>query len=131
MSGIYGIWKHEMAYEGSSTVTTQTIREDGSYQTHMVFTTGGGCQQHIYHYGTLEIGSTTLKLNFKSGKTEMKECEDLSKNFDTRDFTEAETHEAKSLLEQEIPYTVEGDTLTTRVSSPMGEMEVVYNRQVE
>lgn len=132
MSSIYGIWKHEMVSEGSSTVTTHTIREDGSYETHMIFAMGSGCQQHIYHHGKLDIGKATLRLNFDSGKTEMRECEEPAKNFGMRDFTEEETNEVISLLEQqEIPYTVEGDKLTMTVKGPTGEMKVVYNRQVE
>ena len=131
MSNIYGIWKHEMDYGGSSTVTTQTIRDDGSYETHMIYAMGGGCGQHIYHYGKLDVGEVSLRVNFESGETEMMDCEDPSRNFDRRGFTEAEIDEATSLLGQEIPYTVEGDRLTMTVKVPMGEMEVVYDRQAE
>jgi hypothetical protein len=56
-------------------------------------------------------------------------CTDPSRNFGTRDFTEAEIDEARRLLSQEIPYSVEGDSLMMKVSGPMGEMKVVYNRQ--
>ena len=129
MSGIHGVWKHEMVYGGASMVTVQTIREDGSYETHMVFPMGGGCRQHIFHYGHVEIGDTTLKLRFESGTTTMKGCEDASKNFESRGFTEAEINEAQTLLAQEIPYTVDGDTLTTTVQGPGGQMKIDYTRQ--
>lgn len=131
MSSIYGTWKHEMDYGGSSTVTTQTIREDGSYETHMIYAMDGGCRQHIVHYGKLDIGEVSLRVNFESGETEMRDCEDSSRNFDRRGFTEVEINEAKNLLRQEIPYTVDDDRLTMTVKGPMDEMEVVYNRQVE
>ncbi|MCG8605219.1 hypothetical protein MJD09_09500 [bacterium] len=49
----------------------------------------------IYHYGTVETGEGTLKLNFISGKTKMIGCEDPSKNFDLRGFTNAEVDEAR------------------------------------
>ena len=127
-SSVYGIWKHKMLDRGSSTVTIQTIRDDGTYETHMIFSFGGGCEQHIHHHGTLEIGDVTLKLSFESGETRMTGCTDPSKNFDTRDFTEAEIDEARSLLAQEIPYSIEGDSLMMTVRGPMGEMKVVYNR---
>ena len=56
-------------------------------------------------------------------------CADASKNFEMRDFTEAEVNEAETLLAQEIPYSVEGDTFTTTVQGPGGSMDVVYKRQ--
>lgn len=128
-SSVYGIWKHNIVDRGSSTVTIQTIGDDGTYETHMIFSCGGGCEQHIHHHGTIEIGDFTLKLNFESGETRKTGCADPSKNFDTRDFTEAEIEEARSLLAQEIPYSIEGDSLTMTVRGPMGEMKVVYDRQ--
>lgn len=131
MSSIYGIWKHETAAGESSVITTQTIREDGSYETHMIFVLGAGCRQHVYHYGRVMISEATLKLIFDSGKTEMTGCEDSSKNFDLRGFTSAEIEDARSLLAQEIPYTIENDTLTTTVKGPMGQLNVEYRRQVK
>lgn len=131
MSTIHGVWRHEIGSGDSSVITTQTIRENGSYETHMSFSLGAGCRQHIYHHGKIRIGEATLKLTIESGKTEMTGCEDPSRNFDLRDFTAAEIEDAKGLLAQEIPYTVENDTLTTTVKGPMGQMEVVYERQVE
>jgi hypothetical protein len=128
-SSVYGIWKHQVVDRGFSTVTIQTIRDDFTYETHMIFSLDGGCEQHIHHHGTLEIGDATLKLSFESGETRMTGCTDPSRNFDTRDFTEAEIDEARRLLSQEIPYSVEGDSLMMKVSGPMGEMKVVYNRQ--
>lgn len=126
---VYGIWKHEMVDRDSSTVTIQTIREDGTYETHMIFYFDGGCEQHIHHHGTLQIGDATLNMSFESGETRMTGCTDPSKNFDTRDFTEAEIDEARTLLAQEIPYSIEGDSLVMTVRGPMGEMKIVYNRQ--
>ena len=132
MSSIHGVWKYETAYRGgASTVMIQTIREDGRYETHMVYPMVGGGRQDIFHYGRADVGAATLKLHFESGKTRMTGCEDASKNFEIRHFTEAETNEARTLLAQEIPYTVEGDTLTTIVKAAGGEMKVVYKRQVE
>lgn len=128
-SSVYGIWKHTMVDRGSSAVTVQTIRTDGTNETHMIYSFGGGCEQHIHHYGTIEIGDVTLKLNFEAGETSMRGCTDPSKNFDTRAFTEAEIDEARSLLAQEIPYSIEGDSLMMTVRGPMGEMKVAYNRQ--
>lgn len=130
-SSVYGTWKNEMASGDSSVITTQTIREDGSYETHMIFPVGAGCRQHIYHYGEVTIGETTLQLTLASGKTAMTGCENGSQNFALRDLTRAELEEARRLLAQEIPYTVDDDTLTTTVNSPMGEMNVAYERQVE
>ncbi|MCG8603707.1 hypothetical protein MJD09_01735 [bacterium] len=49
MSKIYGIWKHEMKQGDSVSVITQSIREDGSYETHMIYAIGAGCQQHTRH----------------------------------------------------------------------------------
>ena len=97
----------------------------------MIFSFGGGCEQHIHHYGTLEIGDDTLQLTFESGETRMTGCTDPSRNFDTRDFTEAEVDEARTLLAQEIPYSIEGDSLMMTVMGPEGEMKVVYNRSSE
>lgn len=131
MSSVYGVWKHEMGSGDSSVITTQTIREDGSYETHMIFSLGAGCRQHVYHYGKIMIGEATLKLTLGSGQTEMTGCEDSSRNFDLRDLTSAEIEEARGLLAQEIPYTVEDDTLTTTLQGPMGQMNVVYERQVK
>lgn len=96
-SSVYRIWKHKMVDRGSSTVTIQTIRDDGTYETHMIFSFGGGCEQHIHHHGTFEIGDATLKLSFESGETRMTGCTDPSKNFDTRDFTEAEAARRRGL----------------------------------
>ena len=128
-SRIYGIWQHTVVDRGSSTVTIQTIRDDGTYETRMIFSFGGGCEQHIHHHGTLEIGDNTLKLTFESGETRMTGCTDPSKNFDTRGFTEGEIDEARSLLAQEIPYSIEGNSLIMTVRGPEGEMKVVYNHQ--
>ncbi|HUF68508.1 MAG TPA: hypothetical protein VMM79_07605 [Longimicrobiales bacterium] len=128
-SSVDGIWKHKMVDRGFSTVTIQTIRDDGSYETHMIFSLDGGCEQHIHHHGTVEIRDAMLKLRFESGETRMTGCTDPSKNFDTRDFTQAEIDEARRLLSQEIPYSIEGDSLMMTVSGPIGEMKVVYNRQ--
>jgi hypothetical protein len=128
-SDVYGIWKHEMVDAGSSSVTTQTLRDDGNYETLMVFSFGGGCEQHIHHHGTFEMGEASLKLSFGSGETSMRGCADPSKNFDRRDFTEAEIDETRSLLAQEIPYSIDGDSLVTTVRGPTGEMKVVYERQ--
>lgn len=127
-ASIHGIWKHKMVDSGSSTVTIQTIREDGTYETHMIFSFGDGCEQHIHHRGTFAIRGDTLTLSFESGQTRMTESTDPSRNVDTRDFTEAESDEARSLLAQEIPYSIEGDSLTMTVRGPMGEMKVVYSR---
>lgn len=126
---VSGIWKHQMVDRGSSTVTIQTIRDDGTYETHMIFSFDGGCEQHIHHHGTLEMRDATLRLRFESGETRMTGCTDPSTNFDTRDFTAAEIDEARSLLAQEIPYAVEGDSLIMTVKGPMGEMKVAYNRE--
>jgi hypothetical protein len=120
-----------MVDRGSSSVTTQTLRDDGTYETHMIFAFDGGCEQHIHHYGTFEIGEATLQLSFDSGETSMTGCTDPSNNFDERDFTEAEIDEARGLLAQEIPYSVDGDSLVMTVRGPMGEMNVVYERQGE
>ena len=70
-------------------------------------------------------------MSIESGETEMRDCEDPSRNFDRRGFTEAEINEATSLLGQEIPYIVDEDRLTMTVKGPMGEMEVVYNRHID
>lgn len=131
MSGIYGIWKNEMSFGDSSVVTTHTIREDGSYETHMIYGMGGGCRQHIFHFGKLDFDDASLRLSIESGETEMRDCEDPPRNFDRRGFTETEINEATSLLGQEIPYIVDDDRLTMTVKGPMGEMEVVYNRHVD
>ena len=131
MSGIYGIWKNEMSFGDSSVVTTHTIREDGSYETHMIYATGGGCRQHIIHFGKLDFDDASLRLSIESGETEMRDCEDPPRNFDRRGFTETEINEATSLLGQEIPYIVDDDRLMMTVKGPMGEMEVVYNRHVD
>jgi hypothetical protein len=129
-ASIYGIWTHEMADRGSShAVMIQTIRDDGTYHTHMIFPFGGGCEQHIHHHGTIEIGEVTLTLTFERGETRMTGCTDPSQNFDMRGFTEAEIDEARSLLAQEIPYSLEGDALMMTVRGPMGEMKVMYHRQ--
>lgn len=129
MSSIYGTWRNETASGDSSVITTQTIREEDSYETHMIFLFDAGCRQHIYHYGRISIGEATLKLTVESGKTEMTGCNDSAKNFDMRALTRAEIDEARSLLAQEIPYTIENDVLTTTVEGPMGPMDVVYKRQ--
>jgi hypothetical protein len=130
-TSVYGIWKHEAGEPGSSMVMIQTVRSDGTYETHMIYSFGGGCEQHIHHYGTLVVGDDALHLNFESGETRMTGCTDPSKNFATREFTQAEVDEARSLLAQAIPYSVEGDSLTMTVSGPEGEMKVVYKRQAE
>lgn len=126
---IYGVWKHEVGSPGSRTVTTQTIREDGTFETHMVFALGDGCEQHIRHSGTIKIGDGTLKLTLEAGETKMNGCEDPSKNFTLRPFSPAEVEETKAMLAQEIPYAVESDRLTTMVRGPSGKMEIVYERQ--
>lgn len=126
---IYGVWKHEIMDHGSRTVTTQTIGEDATYETHMIFAIGDGCQQHIHHFGTIEIRDGKLKLNFHSGQTKITGCQDPSRNVDLRDFNQAEIEEATALLAQEIPYSIEGDRLTITVSGPMGEIKIAYNRQ--
>ena len=131
MSSIRGVWKHEASYGGRTVVTVQAIREDNTYETHMVFPSAGGCEQHVYHYGSVEVGDATLRLHFGSGKTKMTGCQDESKNFELRDFTEAEIDEAKTLLAQNIPFTVVDDTFTTTVKTPVGEMSIAYKRQVE
>lgn len=128
-SSLHGIWKHEMGDRGSSAVIIQTICSDGTYETRMVFSLGGGCEQHIHHHGTIEIGDVMLKLNMESGETRTTGCEDRSRNFDTRDLTAAEIDEARNLLAEKIPYSIEGDSLTMTVTGPAGEMEVVYKRQ--
>jgi hypothetical protein len=56
-------------------------------------------------------------------------CEDSSMNFELRPFDEAETEETKAMLAQEIPYSVDGERLTTTVRGPSGEMDVVYERR--
>lgn len=129
MSSVYGIWKHEMASGDMSVITTQIIREDGSYETHMIFRSGAGCEQHVHHYGEAVLGETTLKLALAAGRTEMKGCDDPSKNFELRDLTGTEMEEARGLLAREIPYVVESDTLTTTVEGPTGQMEAAYKRQ--
>lgn len=130
-SSVHGIWRYKMVDRGSSTVTTQTLRDDGTYETHMIFSFDGGCEQHIHHYGTFEIGEATLQLSFESGETSMTGCADPSDDFDKRDFTEAEIDEARSLLAQEIPYSIKGDSLVMTVTGPTDEMNVVYKRQGE
>lgn len=126
---IYGVWKHEVGSSGSRTVTTQTIRDDGTFETHMIFALGDGCEQRIRQFGRVEIRDGTLKLTLEAGETGMTGCEDSSKNFDLRPFDEAEMEETRAMLAQEISYSVEGDRLTTTVRGPSGEMEIVYERQ--
>ncbi len=59
----------------------------------------------------------------------MEDSADPAQNFEMRDFTEAEHEEAAGLLAQEIPYVVDGDTLTTTVTAPgIGEMKIAYTR---
>jgi hypothetical protein len=128
-SRVHGIWKHEMVDRGTSTVTIHTIRDDGSYETHMVFAFADGCEQHIHHQGTIEIGDTTLTLDFQSGTTRMTGCTDPSRDFAMRDFTQAEIDETRGLLAQEIPYSMDGDALQMTVKGPMGALTVVYTRQ--
>lgn len=126
---ICGVWKHETGPPGSRTVTTQTIRDDGTFETRMIFAMGGGCEQQIRHSGTIEIRDGRLAMSLEAGETRMTGCEDLSKNFDLRPFDRAETEETRAMLAQEIPYVVEGDRLRTTVRGPAGEMEIVYERQ--
>ena len=131
MSSIYGIWKHNTKYAGLSISIVQTIREDDSYETHMVFAMGRGGRKHFYYYGTLEIGDTTIKPKLGSGKVEMVGCKNPSKNFSLRELTEAETREARNILEQEVPYTIEGDTFVTKSKGPLGKITIAYERQGE
>ncbi len=131
MSGIFGSWTNEMNFAGMSITTTQIIREDGSYETRMNYPLGGEGRQDIYHYGTAEIGQSSMRLRFHSGKTGGSGCADESKNFALRDFTSAEVDEAEALLDQDIAYTLEGDRLSMTVQSPAGPIEVVYTRQAE
>ena len=131
MADIYGSWKNEMSFGGMTITTTQIIRPDGSFETHMNYPMGGDGRQSIYHYGTVEIGPTTMRISFERGKTEGSGSADPARNFPLRDFTAAEIDEAETLLDQDIPYTLDGDTLSMTVQSPAGPMEIAYTRQPE
>lgn len=131
MADIYGTWKNEMNFAGMSITTMQIIRDDGRYETHMNYPMGGDGRQTIYHYGTVEIGASSLRLQFGHGKTAGSGCADESKNFPLRDFTAAEADEAELLLDQDIAYTLDGDTLSMSVQSPAGPIDVVYTRMSE
>ncbi len=131
MSIIFGSWKNELMYGGTSVETTITVLDDGNYHTHMVYSMANGCRQHIHHYGTHEIRVKTIKLSFRTGNTEKSGCRDPTENFVLRDFTDAEINEAMSLLENEIAFSVNGENLTTTVTGPTGPMKIVYKRLIE
>jgi hypothetical protein len=61
---MHGAWTHASTFNGSSTVMTQTLRPDGTFETQMHYRLGGGCEQHIRHYGTFEAADGALKLDF-------------------------------------------------------------------
>lgn len=129
MKNLVGTWEHELSYSGMNVKTILTLQEDRTFETHMIYRMSGGCIQNIYHYGKFEVSSDSLRLKFESGTTEKIGCQDSSQNFEMRNFTEEETNEARSLLAEPIPYTVEGNTLTTTVRGPVGEMKVIYKQK--
>ncbi len=128
MSDISGIWQHASAYGGRNMTIRHTLDPSGSYHTEMVYPMHGG-QQNIHHYGTYHANDGKLRLQFDRGETEMVGCTDPANNFPMRPFTQDEIDEAKGLLEQDFGFELSGDTLTTTIQSPMGEMKVAYKRQ--
>jgi hypothetical protein len=122
-----GTWRYERAHLGNTTITLQTLRPDGTYETHMTYARGSG-EQHIFHYGTYQAAEGVLRLTFESGKTERLGHADEGMNFELRDFTPEEIDEAQSFLAQDISYALQDDQLRTTVETPVGTMEVVYAR---
>ena len=100
---IYGVWRHETVGEGFTSTLTNTLREDGSYEVHMMMGATEGCQQHIYHYGQFKLdeGQSLLKITFDSGERETTDCPDAADNIARRTFTPDEV--AETLAQLSLP----------------------------
>jgi hypothetical protein len=88
-----------------------------------------GCHQLICHVGNYNLLGNILKLMLETGTTTISSCPDNANNFAERPFTDAELAETIAMLSQLIQIDVQGDTLTTIVRGPAGEMRVTYQRQ--
>jgi hypothetical protein len=129
MDTLHGTWLHETSYEGMQMQTYQTIQPNGHYETRIHYTMPDGCHQLICHVGNYNLLGNILKLMLETGTTTISSCPDNANNFAERPFTDAELAETIAMLSQLIQIDVQGDTLTTIVRGPAGEMRVTYQRQ--
>ena len=131
MSKLHGRWRNETLSGETFVVLTQTLRDDGTFETDMRYALADGCRQHVVQRGRYEASGGRLRLLFEGGETEMDGCADPARRFARRPFTEAEAQETAQMLDQEIVFAVDGDTLRTTVQGPEGSMDVEYHRVLE
>lgn len=129
MADLTGIWTSTMEAHGMRVETTHAVREDGGCQTRMVYEMPDGARRTILHDGVVEVSDATFRVHVHAGWTEVSGAPDPAENFEMRAFTPEEFEETKTMLDQNIGYAIEGDTLVTQVQGPGGAMEVRYQRQ--
>ncbi len=108
--------------------TTHAIRDDGGYQTRMVYHMPDGARRTVLHEGVMDISETTFRANVHAGWTEATGASDPAHDFEMRAFTPEELAETKAMLGQDIAYAIENETLVTTVQGPQGEMQIRYAR---
>ena len=128
MTKLAGTWRNVTDAMGAKVTTTQTIRDDHSFETKMEFELPGGGVQTVVHEGALDVDKESFRVNFERGRTKIEGAAVPAMNFPERPFNEAEIAQTLGMLDQDFPYTVDKDTFATTAKSPMGDMEVVYKR---